>query len=89
MTKSGRRMKAKSPLGMMARSRAYLEDRSVNGITKLKMMLLYQIYGRQAGFPAGQLRREAGAGALYWICRIPAGILYAVWKRKYGFGDLE
>ena len=89
LTKSGRRMKAKSPLGMMARSRAYLEDGSVNGMTKLKMMLLYQIYGRQAGFSPGRIRREAGAGALYWICRIPAGILYAVWKRKYGFQDLE
>ena len=43
LTKSGRKMKLKSPIGMTARSAAYLEDNTVNFKTKCKMAFLYQI----------------------------------------------
>jgi len=54
LTKSGRRMKIHSPLGMMYRSKVYLEKDGVKTSVRLKMMLLYQIY---RGF-AGELYRN-------------------------------
>ena len=48
LTKSGRRMKLRSPRGMMARSWVYLEDPAVNLKTKVKMALLYNVYREAA-----------------------------------------
>ncbi len=83
LTKSGRRMKMRSPLGMMARSAVYLKDPTVNIRTKCKMMLLYQIYGRCAGISLKKLRGTVRMDWLYQLCRFPAWILYEEWRRKY------
>lgn len=83
LTKSGRRMKMKSPKGMMARSLAYLQDERVCGKAKLKMMLLYQVYGRLAGYTWADLRKEVSDGKLFWFCRMPASTILYDWKRKY------
>ncbi len=84
LTRSGRRMKMRSPLGMMARSRAYLEDAAVNRKTKIKMMLLYQVYGRCAGWKTGRMRSDVQCGCLFWLCLIPAWVIQRIWIGKYG-----
>lgn len=84
LTKSGRRMKMKSPEGMMNRSLVYLEDKDVCLKVKVKMMLLYQVYGKIAGYWDTQLRKKLPGKLLYWVCRGPAGILLLNWKKKYG-----
>lgn len=83
LTKSGRRMKMKSPKGMTARSLVYLQDEKVCRKAKLKMMLLYQVYGRLAGYSRADLRKNVPCRLLFLACRIPAGIILQDWKRKY------
>lgn len=84
LTKSGRKMKLHSPKGMMLRSKVYLENPDVRMKVKFKMMLLYNIYGRFAGYKAGELLSGAGQKALWAICYIPSLALYLMWKKKYG-----
>ena len=84
LTKSGKRMKLKSPRGMMARSLVYLKDPAVNRKTKAKMALLYNIY-RQAAKPLSDTEREEARGNLLLrACRLPGWMIFQLWKRKYG-----
>lgn len=82
LTRTGRRMKIYSPRGMMLRSRIYLEDSGVRLRTRLKMMLLYQIYGRIAGETLRELGREVHPGWLFGLCILPAAILRTKWKKE-------
>lgn len=82
LTKSGRKMKLKSPRGMMARSCVYLEDKNINLKTKIKMALLYDIY--RNGIRQGALAKEELSNhILILLCRIPGIMLYKVWGKKY------
>lgn len=83
LTKSGRKMKLRSPRGMMARSFAYLQDETVDGRTKLKMALLYDVYGHAVD--KGQLSEQERDRRhwLLWACAVPGWFLYQIWKRKY------
>lgn len=83
LTKSGRRMKMKSPEGMMKRSLAYLEDKEVRLKVKVKMMLLYQVYGKVAEYQDIQLREKLSGKLLYWVCWVPAAVLLRLWMRRY------
>lgn len=83
LTNTGRRMKIRSPRGMALRSQVYLKDPSVRFQVKLKMMLLYQIYGRFAGRPTKELKGEIGQRLLWLLCRAPAFLLWMSWKRAY------
>ena len=84
LTRSGKRMKLKSPRGMMARSRVYLNDPAVNGKTKLKMALLYNIY-RQAAKPLKrEEKKKEKAHVLTALCLLPGWMIFQLWKRKYG-----
>lgn len=82
LTRTGRRMKIYSPRGMMLRSRIYLEDSGVRLKTRLKMMMLYLIYGRIAGETLRELRREVHPGWLFLLCILPAAILRTKWKKE-------
>lgn len=82
LTRTGRRMKIYSPRGMMLRSRVYLEDSGVRLRTRLKMMLLYLIYGRIAGETLRELGREVHPGWLFGLCILPAAILRTKWKKE-------
>lgn len=83
LTQTGRRMKIHSPRGMMLRSEIYLDAKETCGKVKLKMMLLYQIYGRFAGDKPGELLRKTSRKGLWLICFLPSCILYGRWKKKY------
>lgn len=83
LTKSGRKMKLRSPRGMMARSLVYLEDPAINIRTKVKMALLYNIYEKickDSGFIFEGQGRE---NLLIMVCKIPGRILAHRWMKKY------
>lgn len=83
LTKSGRKMKMRSPRGMMARSWVYLEDPDVNLKTKVKMALLYNVYLQAA--PKEELTGEeySRKHVLLTLCKIPGIMLYKRWKKQY------
>ncbi len=82
LTNTGRRMKVHSPRGMVLRSRVYLEDPAVKIKVKVKMMLLYQVYGRFAGLPAKELRRKTRQKALWYLCRAASFFIWFAWSRS-------
>lgn len=82
LTNTGRRMKVHSPRGMVLRSQVYLEDPAIKIKVKVKMMLLYQVYGRFAGLPAKELRRETRQKALWYLCRAASFFIWFAWSRS-------
>ncbi|MCM1174490.1 MAG: glycosyltransferase family 2 protein [Blautia sp.] len=84
LTRTGRRMKIHSPRGMMLRSEIYLNTKETRFKVKVKMMLLYQIYGRFAGCAPGELRKKTGQKRLWTACYLPSLMLYWKWKKEYG-----
>ena len=83
LTKSGKRMKIHSPRGMVLRSKIYLNDPVINGKVKVKMMLLYQIYGAFGKLSAQELKKETEEKLLWYLCRVPSRILYLWWKLAF------
>lgn len=83
LTNTGKRMKIHSPQGMVLRAKIYLDDPEICAKVKLKMMLLYQIYGRFARTPARKLKEETGERALWYLCRVPAFFFYLAWKLAF------
>lgn len=82
LTNTGRRMKIYSPKGMMLRSKIYLEDPETCFRVRVKMMLLYGIYGHFAGYDGKRLWGEAPDKLLYAVCCLPSLVYYKSWKRK-------
>lgn len=82
LTKSGRKNKKNSPKGMIERSSVYLEDREVNYVTCIKMMLLYVIYNKFAGNNFREMFRQSIRKMLFLILYIPGLIIYIKWKRE-------
>lgn len=82
LTKSGRAMKIYSPRGMMRRSEVYLQNNAVHLKTKVKMMMLYIIYGRFAGMNIRELFRRISKPLLFLILAVPSNIIYHKWNRK-------
>lgn len=82
LTKSGRKNKKNSPKGMIERSIVYLEDREVNYVTCIKMMLLYVIYNKFAGNNFREMFRQSIRKMLFLILYIPGLIIYINWKRE-------
>lgn len=82
LTKSGHRMKVHSPRGMMLRSQVYLEDPAVHFRVRLKMMLLYQIYGRFAGMKLGRQLSGVSQKGLFAVCILPSCLIYLKWKKE-------
>ena len=83
LTKSGKRMKIHSPRGMVLRSKIYLNDPAINGKVKVKMMLLYQIYGAFGKLPARELKKETEEKLLWYLCKVPSRVLYLWWKLAF------
>ncbi len=84
LTNTGRRMKIHSPRGMMFRSKIYLENSETCFRVKIKMMILYIIYGHFAGYKRKQLLSEITNKGLFMVCYPPSFVLYQNWKRNYG-----
>ena len=81
LTNSGRKMKQNSPQGMVFRSKVYLDDKEVCLKVKVKMMLLYIIYGRFANVERKKLRQDIEQKVLFDCMYLPSMILKkALWK---------
>lgn len=83
LTNTGKRMKIHSPRGMVLRSKIYLDDPKVCFKVKLKMMMLYQIYGRFAQIPVKKLKEETKERSLWYLCKAPAFFFYLAWKLAF------
>lgn len=75
LTKSGRKMKVKSPYGMMFRSKVYLDDKNVCLRVKIKMMLLYIIYSGFAGIDIRTSAKDINHKLLFILLYIPGKII--------------
>lgn len=82
LTKTGRAMKVHSPKGMMMRSEVYLNDTGVCLKVKVKMMMLYIIYGKFAGFSTKELYHNSPLKTLYMLLLLPSALIYHRWKRE-------
>lgn len=83
LTNTGRRMKLHSPKGMMLRSKIYLDNPDTCIKVKIKMMLLYNIYGRFNDNSTGELFKGVRQKLLCAVCYLPSFILYTRWKKRY------
>lgn len=81
LTRTGRKMKIHSPKGMVLRSRIYLQNPNTCLKVKVKMMLLYIIYGHFAKYGSKELYLKSANRLLWYICVIPANFLYRRWAR--------
>lgn len=82
LTKTGRAMKIYSPRGMMRRSQVYLEDKKVYLKVKMKMMLLYLVYGKFANESMRELMSGVRQKNLLLIMTLPAEFFYQKWKKE-------
>ena len=83
LTRSGRAMRVKSPLGGMLNSSLNMDPR--NSLkTRLKNGLLYNCYGHFAGMRAKEiLDWDKSNRGLKALCLLPGYFQYRIWKRKY------
>lgn len=82
LTKTGRAMKIYSPKGMMYRSEVFLEDALVKISVKIKMMVLYIVYGLFAKCTLIEMEKNISKKALFIILLLPSYIIYQKWKRE-------
>lgn len=82
LTNSGRKMKIKSPRGMVLRSKIYLSDKEVNIKVKIKMMLLYIIYGKFADISTQELYAKITNKFLFLLLYMPATFMKKKWGNK-------
>lgn len=82
LTKSGRAMRIRNPLGGMYHANVYIAKK--NFLTKrIKNGLLYTCYGFFAGKTPREMAADSQAKALMWLC-LPFGCgMYRMWRRKY------
>lgn len=83
LTNTGRRMKIHSPRGMVFRSKIYLDDRKTCLKVRIKMMILYIIYGYFANYSQRSLLMQVHNRGLWLVCYVPASLAYFLWKKKY------
>lgn len=79
LTKQGRSKKKESPKGMMLRSSEYIKTKNVKIFVKIKMMLLYIIYGKCANLSTGQMATGCENKFLFYVLYIPACVLAYRW----------
>lgn len=83
LTKSGRSMRIRNPLGGMYHANVYMAKKNFLR-NRIKNGLLYTCYGFFADKTPREMAENCQAKTLMWTC-LPFGwILYRIWKRKYG-----
>lgn len=82
LTNTGRRMKIKSPKGMVLRSKIYLNDKNVCMKVKIKMMLLYIIYSGFAGINIKNAFKDISEKMLFVLLCIPGLLIQQIWKKQ-------
>ena len=82
LTRSGRPMRVKNPLGGMYTSDLRM-DRQCSWKRRIRAGLLYVCYGRYARLSVGEILRRTEHKGLAALCLIPGTCMYRLWKRKY------
>lgn len=82
LTKTGHSMKIYSPYGMMERSRIYLDDSKVCYKVKVKMMMLYLIYGRFANISWRRIIKGRSHKVMLLLFLLPSQMIYYKWKSE-------
>lgn len=82
LTKSGRALRMKCPLGMMDDCRSYLNNEVCLKV-RIKEMLLYWVYAKCAGYSFGKTLSTSGRPVGMVLTALPGMVLYGYWKRKY------
>lgn len=80
LSKAGRKMRIKNPLGGMVNSKEFL----TNGISiniRIKKMILYITYGYFAKIKVSKIIKESGDTILATICTPLSYLLYKKWKK--------
>ena len=82
LTKSGRALRMKSPLGMMDNCSTYFM-KCVCKKRQLKEMILYWVYAKCAGYSFVETLKKSGCRFEMFLTMVPGYIVYFYWKRKY------
>ena len=82
LTKSGRALRMKCPLGMMDDCRMYLNNK-VCVVVRIKEELLYWVYAKCAGYSFKRALSTSGRPVGMMLTALPGMMLYSYWKRKY------
>lgn len=81
LTKSGRAMRMKNPLGGMQNSKmAFYKEFPLK--TKIKCALLYDVYGYQAKWSLKKIISTSEYAKMTLLCALPAKILQLYWKKE-------
>lgn len=83
LTKSGRGLRIKCPLGGMLNSKDYLQ-KDIRLNVRIKQMILYQCYGLFAKKNLHEMINSCGCKILFILCTPCGYLLYKYWKFKYG-----
>jgi glycosyltransferase involved in cell wall biosynthesis len=82
LTKSGRAMRLKNPLGGMQNSKmAFYQEFPLK--TRIKCAILYDVYGYQAKWSLYNIVHTSGSYGFTFVCLLPAKVLQLYWKKKY------
>lgn len=82
LTKSGRALRMKNPLGMMDNCRTYF-NKNVCLRERTKEMLLYWVYARCAGYSFNKTLKTSQVTVGMILTSLPGNMLYLYWKKKY------
>lgn len=82
LTKSGRALRMKCPLGMMDNCRSFFHD-TVCLKARIKEMLLYWVYARCAGYSFAKALQTSGRPVGMTLTAAPGWMLYIYWRKKY------
>lgn len=82
LTKSGRSLRLRNPLGGMENSKmAFYPEFPFR--QRIKCGILYDVYGYCAKWPIRKICGSSGAKCLTFLCLGPAKLLYHYWNKRY------
>lgn len=81
LSESGRKLRMSCPLGGREYAKTFLTDK-VRFIKRVKFMLLYIVYSRQAGMTHKAAKKEIKYKFLYELCKIPAFFIRKRWNKE-------
>lgn len=82
LTRSGRALRMRCPLGMMDNCRVCFNDEVCTRV-QIKEMLLYWVYAGCAGYSFIKTLTTSGKPIGMFLTVIPGRVLYQYWKHKY------
>lgn len=81
LTKSGRPLRMRCPLGMMENCKTFFFPQ-VKYKVQLKEMLLFWVYGLCADYSVSKIARVSGRPLQMYVCMPIGFLLYKIWKKN-------